>query len=69
MYDLKIDLPLPEGKEPKRATTAELSTAMDPELKNFDTWFRAKGNQSLVGAERTIIKTYLAWKLLYEPAR
>ena len=69
MYNLKIDLQLPEGKEPKQGTTEELSTAMDPELHNFETWFRAKDNQPLVGMERTILKTYLAWKLLYEPSK
>lgn len=44
----------------------ELGKAMDPEVVAFQQWFRAQGNQPLTGVERSILRTYLGWKLLYE---
>ena len=43
-----------------------MGTAMDPEVLAFQDWFRAQGNQPLTGVERSILKTYIGWKLLYE---
>jgi hypothetical protein len=34
----------------------------DAAIADFDTWFRARGNDPLVGSERAILKTFL-WYL------
>lgn len=43
-----------------------VGSAMDKEVEAFSNWFRSQGNGPLVPAERAILKTYLAWKLIYE---
>ena len=52
----------------KEANNEEISAGMDPELRAFQEWFHQKGNGPLIGVERSILKTYLAWKLIYETA-
>lgn len=54
------------GKTINKSDNDEIAKGMDTELGLFQSWFRAQGNQSLLGVERSILKTYLAWKLLYE---
>jgi hypothetical protein len=44
----------------------QLGPAMDPEVLRFQDWFLKQGNQPLTGIERSILKTYIGWKLLYE---
>lgn len=66
-YQVAIDLDLPEGVEkPHACGDEEFAKAMVSEVEKFDEWFRGKGNQPLIGAERSILRTYLAWKFLYE---
>lgn len=50
------------------ATNEEMSKAMDPEVDAFSEWMRTQNQDPLVPSERTMIKTYLAWKLQYEKA-
>jgi hypothetical protein len=56
------------GKTIHKADNEEIAKGMDIELELFQQWFRSQGNQALLGVERSILKTYLAWKLLYEKA-
>ena len=58
--NLDTDRPL------KECPVQEVSDAMNAEIKNFESWFTGQGNAPMVAAERTILKTYLAWKLLHE---
>lgn len=44
----------------------DLMAAMKPELDGFQKWFQERGNQPLTGVERSILYTYMGWKLLYE---
>jgi hypothetical protein len=39
-----------------------LESIVDEDLRVFDEWFRAQGNDALVGSEKSILKTYLWWK-------
>lgn len=63
---IAINLDLPVESDVKTVPDQELASAMDVEIKAFEEWFRTKGNDPLVGAERAILKTFLAWKLRYE---
>ena len=65
-HDIQIKLDLPEGKHLIDASDAELASAIDAELEVFQAWFRAQSNEPLVGFERSLLRTYLAWKLKYE---
>jgi len=66
LHEIRIKLDLPEAAELDRLLYQEIASSMDVELGAFEKWFRGLGNDSLVGVERSILKTYLAWKLLYE---
>jgi hypothetical protein len=44
----------------------DLAKGMDVELDAFQRWFMTQGNAPLMKLERSVIKTYLAWKLLHE---
>jgi hypothetical protein len=68
LHDLKIKLDLPDEANVDEVEDQKLAEAMDVELHSFEQWFRGKGNDPLVGVERAILKTYLAWKLRYEAA-
>jgi len=61
-----INLGLSHDLKPDAVPPGELAAAMDVELEAFDRWFRSQGNQPLARLERSILKTYLAWKLLHE---
>jgi hypothetical protein len=61
--EIKFDLP--EDKELRSFSNEEIATGMDLELREFERWFKSKGNGALIGPERSILKTYLAWKALY----
>lgn len=64
-----VTINLDLGKKTLRnSTNEEVASAMDLELGNFQAWFQGQGNGPLIGVERSILKTYLAWKLLYENA-
>ena len=63
-HDIKIDISL--DKPLKQSSNEELALGLDAELNKFTGWFRSKGNEPLIKIERAIVKTYLAWKLLYE---
>lgn len=63
---VEIHLGLPGGKAVRDHSNEEIATGMDMELGRFEEWFKSKGNESLVPIERSILKTFLAWKLLYE---
>lgn len=43
-----------------------LSIAMNGELEAFNAYIKSTGLGPLVPMERSLIKTYIAWKLLYE---
>lgn len=62
----QINLELPDGKTVRTASNEEIAAGMDPELATFQEWFQEQGNGPLIGPERSILKTYLAWKVLYE---
>jgi len=62
---VEIVFELPGGKALRDHTNEELSKGMDHELDGFEKWFRRQGNDNLIGPERAILKTYLAWKTLY----
>ena len=64
-YIIEIDLPLPGGKELKDCNNAELAAAMNREVDAFDKYMRGLDQDRLVPAERTLLKTYLAWKILH----
>lgn len=60
---IRLDL---DGKTIDKADNEEIAAGMDTELAAFQKWFSSKGNHTLLGMERSILKTYLAWKLIYE---
>jgi len=62
----QIDLNIEAAKGLRQSSNEELSSAMEPEIERFQAWFTEQGNAGLVRLERSILKTYLAWKLLYE---
>jgi hypothetical protein len=62
----QINLELPDGKTTRNATREEIAAGMDAELSVFQDWFMQQGNHALIGPERSILKSYLAWKVLYE---
>lgn len=68
MHDMhiKIKLPIPEDSDLSELPNQDLAAALDTEIARFETWFESKGNNPLVGVERSIIRTFLAWKLKYE---
>lgn len=69
MHDMRIEikLPLPENTDLSKLPDQNLAAAMDTEIDRFEKWFESKGNNNpLVGVERSIIRTFLAWKLKYE---
>jgi hypothetical protein len=61
----EIKFGLPEDKELRAYKDEEIAEGMDLELGEFQRWFMSKGNGALIGPERAILKTYLAWKALY----
>jgi hypothetical protein len=63
---IKIDLSIEPGKFIPDLTPREMGEAMEPEVKKFDQWFQAQGNEPMVMAESAILKTYLGWKLKFE---
>lgn len=64
MHMIEIELPLPGGKELKDCNNAELSAAMNVEIDAFSKHMVSVEQDRLYPVERTLIKTYLAWKLL-----
>jgi hypothetical protein len=62
----EIKFGLPGGKSLASFSREELAAGMDTELGNFERFFVSQGNGKLIGPERAILKTYLAWKALYE---
>jgi hypothetical protein len=53
--------------DPKAATSDELSEAMEKELNDFRQWMMEDQKQyDLVPSEKTMIKTYIAWKIKYQ---
>ena len=65
---IEINLPLPEDRDLATCNNNEISAAMNTEVDAFSRWMQGTNNQGLVPLERTLIKTYLAWKLLHEKA-
>jgi len=66
IYSVQIKLDLPGEPVISGVSDQDLAKSMDSELKSFGHWFEGQGNNPLVGVERSILKTYLAWKLRYE---
>jgi len=65
---IEIELPLPDGKAGvKDCNNAELSASMNTELDAFNKYMISIEQDRLVPAERTLLKTYLAWKILHAP--
>ena len=64
-HTVEIAFCLPGGKALQDYSKEELAEGMDLELRKFDAWFRQQGNHRLIGLERAILKTYIAWKTLY----
>jgi len=62
---VEIAFGLPGGKALQDFSKEELAAGMDFELRAFEAWFQKQGNDGLIGPERAILKTYLAWKTLY----
>lgn len=68
MYQpIQVHLELPDGrKTPKDCNPAELAAAMNAEVEEFNQYMRTlSGQDPLVRAERTLLRTYLAWKILH----
>ncbi len=66
LRNIWIKLDLPEGKHLADASDEELALAINAEIGVFEMWFRAQSNEPLVGFERSLLRTFLAWKLKYE---
>lgn len=66
MWNVQIKLDLPGDPVISGVADQDLAKSMDAELSLFEQWFKEQGNNPLVGVERAILKTYLAWKLRYE---
>lgn len=64
--EVKVRLELPEGVSLGKAEGTVLAAAMEGEVNAFEEWFEGQGNAPLVNVERSIIRTYIAWKLRYE---
>lgn len=64
--EVKVRLELPEGVSLGEAEGVVLAAAMEGEVNVFEEWFEGQGNAPLVNVERSIIRTYIAWKLRYE---
>jgi len=41
----------------------KLEEEVDGELRLFEEWFKAQGNDPLVRSEKAILKTYFFWKV------
>lgn len=59
---VEIKLSLPGGRGLESYSKEELARGMDFEVREFEEWFRKQGNSPLIGHERAILKTYIAWK-------
>jgi hypothetical protein len=68
MSTIEIRLPLPDDKKLGDCNNNEINAAMNPEVDAFSRWMRDTNQEGLVPLERTLIKTYIAWKLLHEKA-
>jgi hypothetical protein len=67
IWNVQIKLDLPEdSKFMSEVSAQDLAKSMDVELELFEGWFMRQGNSPLVGMEKAILKTYLAWKLRHE---
>lgn len=66
LHNIWIKLDYPEGRHLKEASDTELAAAINAEIDTFEIWFRAQKNEPLVGFERSLLRTFLAWKLKYE---
>lgn len=64
--DIQIKLDLPEDTTLEEATGEALAKSMESEIVSFEEWFEGQGNSPMVGVERAILRTYIAWKLRYE---
>lgn len=63
---VEVDLDVTQEDIPEhwqKADAATMAKIMEPELQAFEVFFRGLGQDPLIGVERTILKTYLAWKL------
>ena len=61
-----IELRLPEGQTLESASRPEIGQAMDAEIERFGRWFINNGNAPLTKIEIAAIKTFIAFKVLYE---
>jgi len=62
--EIELDLRTGDGDEPWVTATPEMMTRIiEPEVQAFEQWFVTLGQQSLSGYEKSILRTYLAWKL------
>ncbi len=59
MSDIKVSSP------PFR-TSKELEPWADEAIAEFDNWFQEQGNSQLTNSERSILKTWLYFKLVAE---
>ena len=66
IHSVQIKLDFPGDPVISGVSDQDLAKSMDVELKSFEEWFMSKGNSPLVGVEKAVLKTYLAWKLRYE---
>lgn len=66
LCNIRIKLDYPDGKPLGEASDTELIKAITTEINAFETWFKAQSNAPLVGVERSLLRTFLAWKLKYE---
>ena len=66
LHDIQVKLTLPEGLPLVEATDEDLAEAMETEIGAFEAWFEDQDNAPLVGIERAIVRTFLAWKVRFE---
>jgi hypothetical protein len=63
---IEINLALPDGRQTaKECNNAELAAAMNAEVDAFSRHMVGMEQDRLVPVERTLLKTYLAWKILH----
>lgn len=62
--DLELDVLPTDAPEMWRGAAAPvLARIMEPEIQEFDRWFQQQSNSPMIGVEKAILRTYLAWKL------
>lgn len=63
---IQIEIISDVGNDPRTVeamTPEEFARFVDPEISAFESAFVGLGQSPLIGIERSLLRTYLAWKL------